>query len=70
MNNFKYTSINRILDKLRRDLGIDDLSETDVIEWAGEALEAIDAVTQFEDALSFIEVNNFLEFISRIIPLA
>lgn len=58
MNNFKYTSINRILDKLRRDLGIDDLSETDVIEWSGEALEAIDAVTQFEDALAFIEVKN------------
>ena len=59
MKDFRYTSINRILDKLRRDLRMDDLYETDVIEWTGEALEAIGAITQYENKLAFIEVKNF-----------
>tara|TARA_R110002096_G_scaffold126982_1_gene274353 strand:+ start:2047 stop:3015 length:969 start_codon:yes stop_codon:yes gene_type:complete len=59
MKDFRYTSINRILDKLRRDLDMDDLYESDVIEWIGEALEAIGAITQYEDVLAFIEVKNF-----------
>ncbi len=58
-NQYKYVSIDRILDKLRRDLAMDDVNETDVIEWSGEALEAIGAVTQYEQAVSFIEVSNY-----------
>lgn len=59
MKDFRYVSINRILDKLRRDLLMDELHESDVIEWIGEALEAIGAITQYEDVLAFIEVKNF-----------
>ena len=59
MKDFRYVSIYRILDKLRRDLRMDELSVSDVIEWSAEALEAIGAVTQYEDAIAFIEIKNY-----------
>ena len=60
MKDFRYTSIDRVLSKLGRDLGSEDeFEESDVIEWAGEALELIDAVNQYESALAFIEVKNY-----------
>ena len=43
----QYTTLDRILSKLYRDLGLEEISETDVVEWAGEALEAIGAVTLY-----------------------
>ena len=52
-----YTSVYKLLSKLRRDLRF-DFEETDAIEWAGEALLAIGAVQQWEEAVSFIEVKN------------
>ena len=58
MKELGYTSVDRILSKLSRDLGMDDISEADVIEWTGEALEAIDAVTMLEEAVYFAEVKN------------
>jgi hypothetical protein len=58
MKEVTYTTVNRIFSKLSRDLGIDDFSEVDAIEWAGEALEAIDAVTMLEECVEFIEVKN------------
>jgi hypothetical protein len=54
-----YVSINRILGKLRRDYGtVQNISESDMIEWAAEALEAIGAITLYEEAVAFIEVRN------------
>lgn len=58
MKQLGYTSIDRILSKLSRDLGMDDFSEVDVIEWTGEALEAIGAVTMLEESVFFGEVRN------------
>lgn len=58
MKELGYTSINRIFSKVSRDLGIDDFSESDAIEWTAEALEAIDAVTMLEEAVFFAEVKN------------
>jgi len=58
MRTNKYTSVNRILSKLRRDLGISGISETDVIEWIGEALEGIGAVKAYEESVHFVEVKN------------
>jgi hypothetical protein len=58
MKELTYTTINRVFSKLSRDLGIDNFSEADVIEWAGEALEAIGAVTMLEECVEFIEVKN------------
>lgn len=55
---FQYTSLDRIISKLYRDLGIEEISETDVIEWAGEALDFVEAVNVYEEAVAFVEVNN------------
>lgn len=53
-----YTTLDRIISKLYRDLGLEEISETDIIEWAGEALEFIGAVTLLEEAVAFVEVKN------------
>lgn len=54
----QYTTLDRVLSKLYRDLGLEEISETDVVEWSGEALEFIGAVTLYEEAVAFIEVEN------------
>lgn len=58
MSNNEYVSIDRIFAKLYRDLPLDNISEEDVIEWTGEALEFIGAVSLYEEAVAFIEVKN------------
>jgi hypothetical protein len=55
----QYASIETLLAKLDRDYKDHDFAESDVIEWAGEALEFIGAVPQYEEAVAFIEVKNF-----------
>lgn len=59
MKNIRYTSLNRIISKLIRDLGISDINESDIIEWSGEALEAINAPTNFEESVAFVKVKNY-----------
>jgi hypothetical protein len=58
MKELTYTTVDRIFSKLSRDLKIDDFNEDDVIEWTGEALEAIDAVTMLEECVEFAYVKN------------
>ena len=74
MKEINYTSVNRIFSKIKRDLGIDDFSENDVVEWTGEALEAIDAVTMLEECVEFCEVKNHMvqlpTFTNSIIQIA
>ena len=54
-----FVSINRILSKLRRDFGsLQSISESDVIEWSAEALQAIRAITLYEEAVAFIEIKD------------
>ena len=57
--NFNYTSMDRVLSKLYRDLGLEEISETDVIEWAGEALEFTNTVNVYEKVVTFLNVKNF-----------
>lgn len=52
-----YTSVDRIFAKVQRDFGV-DASINDMVEWAGEALAAIDTVRNFEEAVAFVEVKN------------
>lgn len=54
---FSYTTLDRVLSKVYRDLGMEEISETDVIEWAGEALEGIGAISLYEEAVAFAEVK-------------
>ena len=55
---FQYTTLDRVLSKIYRDLGLEEISETDVVEWSGEALEGIGAIGLYEEAVAFIEVSN------------
>lgn len=55
---FQYTTLDRVISKLYRDLGLTEISETDVVEWTGEALEAIGAVGLYEPAVVFLEVKD------------
>ena len=54
----QYTTLDRVLSKIYRDLGVEEISETDVVEWSGEALEFIGAITLYEEAVAFIEIEN------------
>lgn len=55
---YQFTTLERVLSKLYRDLGLEEISETDVVEWTGEALEAIGAITLYEEAVAFLEIDN------------
>jgi hypothetical protein len=55
--NYTYVSIDRIFSKLVRDV-TDEFSESDVVEWCGEALEFTGATKLYEEAVTFIEVKN------------
>lgn len=54
----QFTSIDRVISKIYRDTGIEELPEQDVIEWIGEALEAISTVSVYEEAVAFITIKN------------
>lgn len=53
----KYVSIDTIFSKLIRDVS-SNFNEGDVIEWCGEALEAIGAVRDYEETVAYSEVKN------------
>jgi hypothetical protein len=52
-----YTSIDRILSKFQRDYG-SEVENNDLIEWSGEALQAIGTTRYHEEAVALIEVAN------------
>lgn len=59
MSKHSYVPIDTIFSKLIRDLGEEHINESDIIEWTAEALEAIGAVTLYEEALTFVEVKDY-----------
>lgn len=58
MRVLKKTTLDRVFNKIYRDLGLEDIHESDVIEWTGEVLEHIGVVNMLEEHVAFIEVNN------------
>lgn len=58
MRDVRFTSLDRVISKLYRDLGLEDISEIDVIEWSGEALEFLSNVTLYEPAVALLSVKN------------
>lgn len=54
----KFTSMDRIFNKIQRELMI-DINSIDVIEWTGEALEFINAIRAKEEAVAFLTVSNY-----------
>ena len=58
MITIQYTTVDRIFAKVNRDFG-QTISESDMIEWIGEALEAINVPRLYQEAVAFVEVKNF-----------
>lgn len=54
-----YTTVDRIFATLARDLKGTNLSESDVIEWIGEALDFMQVYASFDQAVAFLEVRNY-----------
>ena len=58
MSQVKLISLERVIASLYRDLNTtDELSENDIVEWAGEALEQIGAYPQYEEAIEYLDVE-------------
>ncbi len=55
----RYTTLDKIFTKFQRDYGYSDLNEADVIEWAAEALGAINAIPNLEEVVKFFQVKNY-----------
>lgn len=54
-----FTTIDRIFSKLNRELKDPEVSERDIIEYVGEALEHLQVQETQEQAVAFLEVKNF-----------
>jgi hypothetical protein len=59
MSELQYTTVDRVLAKIHRDLKGIELNESDAIEWIGEALEFLKVPQIQEQAVAFMEVNNY-----------
>lgn len=56
--NGKYVSVNSIIEKVYRDMGmIDQLDLGNAVEWAGEAIELIGSPMQLIERVGLIEIN-------------
>ncbi len=55
----EFTSIDRIFAKVNRDLPNFNISDGDIIEWSGEALEFINAIDAKEEVVAYIKVSNY-----------
>lgn len=61
----KFTTIDRILAKIHTNVGGEELNETDIITWAGEALDFLKVVKAREEVVTFLEVRNYTARLPR-----
>ena len=61
--NTKLTSVDRIFTNLKGSIPLEN--EADIIEWIGDALDAIGVVTQKEEAVCFVKVKNFMAHVPK-----
>lgn len=58
MSELQFTTVDRVIAKFHRDIRGTEISESDLIEWIGEALEFLKVPQVQEQALAFLEVEN------------
>ena len=56
---FSYTSVQTVISKFYRDLKDLSISEIDIIEWIGEAMGFMKMAEIQEEAVAFIDVENY-----------
>lgn len=54
----KYCTLDRILLSINRELGELPFSETDIVEWVGEAMEFLKVLPILEESVKFIKVKD------------
>jgi len=59
MDKFQYVTVENILAKYKRDFRNLEISETDAIEWIGEALGFMKIASASEEAIAFLEVKDY-----------
>lgn len=59
MSNVQFTTVDRVLAKFHRDLRGTEINESDAIEWIGEALGFLEVKQIQEEAIAFLEVENY-----------
>lgn len=59
MRNLQYTTMETIFSKFQRDLRDADTTEADIVEWTAEALGFMKVAEIQEEAVAFIEVENY-----------
>ena len=60
MSQVKLTSLDRVISGIYRDLKpAVEINESDMVEWAGEALEYIGAYSQLDEKVEYLAINDF-----------
>jgi len=59
MSTLQFTSLSRIIAKVRKECSVDNLTEGDIIELIGDALSALDLDSSIEERVVFAEVKNY-----------
>lgn len=59
MRQTRYTSVYSIIRQVYRDMGIDDVNESDAIEWAADAVEQMSIKENYTVNTAFLEVDNY-----------
>lgn len=59
MSEIQFTTVDRILHNIGRDLRGTDIHETDVIDWVGEALEFLNTPEIQDEAVAFLRVKDY-----------
>ena len=55
----QYTTIDRVLSTIHRQLKGTEINESDAIEWVGDALDFLKVYNTSEEVVTFLEVKNF-----------
>lgn len=58
MSKFNYTTVDRIFSMLRSQLTLQDLTESRIVDWIGEAIDFMDMPEIQENVVSILKVNN------------
>ena len=59
MQRFEYTTIDRILNAFQRNLGDEDITEENIVEWTGEALSELFRRGSLQECVLFALVENY-----------
>ena len=60
---YKMEKLDRVIDKIIRDLGCDQIDHADFIEWIADGIQHIGAYPQFEQKECYVGIENYVGFL-------